>query len=296
MSSEGTKINLRHPSIYFDNVNVNNAESAISESNKANENLNSLKADLLSIAMATPKDITPEDENPIEFIKERVNYLMEDLYNGFNRYFESNLVLQLLDDWKYTYSNDNKDIYNDCDTNEELNKHAFPEDEHVEIKRDLNKFALAPQEDSVGDSLDRCQKNLSLNKDISDFIMDKYVILTHNKLYCEYDGQFLFKSKEAAEQILKKKFDFHSIDYISKEFINDHPDFFESAKRLMEFLNYDKEYIDKFDNALNTFINNDYKIYKDNLETIYESLNKVVYERLYDICGIKILKISELIK
>jgi len=296
MSSNGTKINLRYPSIYFDNVNVNNAESAISESNKANENLNSLKADLLSIAMATPKDITPEDENPIEFIKERVNYLMEDLYNGFNRYFESNLVLQLLDDWKYTYSNDNKDIYNDCDTNEELNKHAFPEDEHVEIKRDLNKFALAPQEDSVGDSLDRCQKNLSLNNDISDFIMDKYVILTHNKLYCEYDGQFLFKSKEAAEQIIKKKIDFHGIDYISKEFINEHPNFFESVKRLMEFLNYDKEYIDKFDNALNKFINNDYKFDKDGLETIYESLNKVVYERLYDICGIKILKISELLK
>lgn len=296
MSNYGTLIRLREPKLYFDNVNIESVTQVEDSQHFVSQEITKLKGKLLALALATPKDITPNDEDsPVDFVTERVNELFGDLSDTMFDSFSLDIIERIIDDWKYSYP-DSKEIYENCETDEDTNSKAFPKDEHEEIKRDLDKFTFAPPDDNVEDALQRSVRNLYLNDKLSDFITNKYIIIMNDKIYSDYDGQFIFKTKEAAEEVLKKKFDFHTYDYISKEFIEAHPEFFKSVIRLMEFLNYDKEYIDKFDNALNIFINNDYKFDKDNLETIYESLNKVVYERLYDICGIKILKISELIK
>jgi hypothetical protein len=296
MSSNGTEIRLRKPILYFDNVDIESVYEAKSAETSANNELDKLKGDLLSLAMSTPKDITPKGEKPVEYIKEEVDRLIEDLYDAFNKYFESNLVNQLIDEWKYSYGGDSKELYDNCKTDDEVNKNAFPKDEHEEIKRDLNKFTFAPPDDNIEDAIQRSVRNLYLNNELSNFITDKYIIIMNDKIYSDYDGQFIFKTKEDAEEVLKKKFDFHTYDYISKEFIENHPEFFKSVIRLMKFLYYDEEYINNFTEALNKLLINNYKMDMDLLDTIYQGLNKVIYERLYDICKIRIIKLSDLIK
>lgn len=296
MSSNGTEIKLRKPILYFDNVDIESVYEAKSVETSANNELDKLKSDLLSLAMSTPKDITPKGEKPVEYIKEEVDRLIEDLYDAFNKYFESNLVNQLIDEWRYSYGGDYKELYDNCKNDDEVNKSAFPKDEHEEIKRDLNKFTFAPPDNNIDDALERSVRNLYLNNKLSDFITDKYIIIMNDKIYSDYDSQFIFKTKEAAQEVLKKKFDFHAYDYISKEFIEDHPEFFKSVIKLMSFLYYDKKYIDNFSDALNKFISNDYKMDMDLLDTIYQGLNKVTYDNLYNMCKIRIIKLSDLIK
>lgn len=296
MSSEGTYIKLRNPFLYFDTVDIENVSEAESTENQKSKWIKELQGDFLSLAMATPKDITPKGEDPINYVKERVENLFSDFYDAYHELFDVQLINQILEEWKYSYSSDPKEIYENCQSDNEVNKNAFPEDRHEEIKRDLNKFTFAPPDDSIGDALERSERNFNLYRDLSEFISDKYVIITHGKVYVDYDGQFLFKTEEAAKEVLKKRFDFHTSDYISKEFIENHPNFFDSVIRLMEYFSYEKEYIDKFTEAVNRFKEGDNKFDMDLMNTIYEGLDNVSYERLCNTCGICICKLSNLTK
>ena len=301
MSSNGTEIKLRKPIIYFDNVDIESVAEAKSVETKANTELDKLKGDLLSLAMATPKDITPKGEKPVDYIKEEVDNLMEELYEAFSTYFEANFVNGILDEWSYSYPNDSKDIYDNCTTDDEINKQAFPKDKHVEIKHDLNKFTFAPDDATIDYAINRSYQNVMFNNGLLN-IYNKYVIILGNVLFVDYDGQFLFRSLDAAIEVLDKKFDLHTIDYISKDFIENHPHFFPSIIEKMEKTNYydlpqedwDKE-INKFKDAFNNFVNNDYAMEIDTMEVLHHGIVMVLRNEICNKADIHIKSVFELV-
>ena len=296
MSNNGTLVKLKKPILYFDNVDIESVYGGESLENEISKNISEIKGELLSFAMATPKDISPKDEEPVSYIKEMVNETLDKLYEAYYDYFAAQLVNGILDEWKYSYSTDPKEIYDNCKNDDEVNEYAFPKDEHIEIKRDLNNFTFSPNDDEIMDSITRGVRNIKLNSNLSNFITDKYIILEHNRVFSDYDGQFLFKTYEAAEEVLKKKIDFHSIDYISKEFINKHPKFFDSIIELMNKNGYDDKCITKFKDKIKEFIDKDAKNNMDLLEIIYNTMNDVFYKELYRLCNIKIVKLSDLVQ
>lgn len=297
MNRDGTLIKLRKPFLYFDNIDINSVEEAKSLEDSNGKLIKNIEGDFLSLAMSTPKDITPKGEDPVNYIKEKVKENLENLYDAYYDDFSIRTVNEILNEWEYSFYSDSKEIYESCKSNEEINKNAFPKDKHEEIKRDPNRFTFAPSEDNIQESIIRCVKNLKLNDELSDFIGDKYIIIENKKIYSDYDGQFIFKSEEDAKKVLAEKFEFHAIDYISKDFINAHPNFFKSVIDLMKEYNMDKEYINKFETAYNSFVENENNRFSDMniLETLYDTLENVLFKVLYIMCDIRIVKLKDLI-
>lgn len=305
MSSEGTLIKLREPMLYFDNVNITSVSQIESKSRSLENEIIKLKGKLTALALSTPKDITPEDyNNPIEFVTEQVNDLISEYSDVLYDSYTVNEIERLLDGWRYTYGDEPKDLYENCKTDEEVNKQAFPEDKHVEIKHDLNKFTFAPDDKTVDDTINRAINNINLNWQISAQMSDKVVILWNNHLFADYDGQFVFKNTDCAMKVLDKKLDLHTSEYISGEFIEKHPDFFPSILRKFDdpkYINYypnNEKYVkenkEKFEKAYNHFIENDYKYDIESLDTLYNLSNSVIKTIIYDKCNIKIVRLYDL--
>lgn len=76
------------PTIYVDDY-VSTVAQARDYAKRAEDARNELKQELWGLIMATPKDIAKSGEDPIESIKERFNYIWEDLWDAF------------IDDYKY---------------------------------------------------------------------------------------------------------------------------------------------------------------------------------------------------
>lgn len=76
------------PTIYVNDY-VSTVAQARDYAKRAEDARNELKQELWGLIMATPKDIAKSGEDPIESIKERFNYIWEDLWDAF------------IDDYKY---------------------------------------------------------------------------------------------------------------------------------------------------------------------------------------------------
>ncbi len=304
MSNDGTLIRLREPKLYFDNVNIESVAQVEALQHSIAQEITKLKGKLLALALATPKDITPNGEDsPVDFVTGRVNELFGDLSDAMFDSFSLDIIERIIDDWKYSYP-DSKNIYENCETDEDTNSKAFPKDKHVEIKHDLNKFTFAPDDKTVDDAINRAIDNINLNWQVSAQMSDKVVILWNNHLFADYDGQFVFKNIDCAMQVLDKKLDLHTSEYISGEFIEKHPDFFPSILKKFDdhkYINYysnNEKYVkenkEKFEKAYNHFIENDYKYDMESLDTLYNLSNSVIKTIIYDKCNIKIVKLYDL--
>ena len=301
MNKEGTLIKLRDQKIYFDNVDINSTSQIDFKQREIEKEISKLKGKILSLTLATPKDITPSDNDPIDYISDSLNELLDNFSENIYDSCTIDIIERLIDEWRYSY-NDEKDIFENCKDEEEINKNAFPEDKHVEIKRDLNKFTFAPDDKSIDDAINRSIQNINFNKQLEFKYSDMVCILHGNYLYIDYDGQFIFKNIDSAIKVLDKKLDFHTSDYISKDFIESHPDFFQSVLEKMK-KNYYKlskeeldKYISKFEKAYDDFVNDDYKI--TNLETIntlYSGILSVLRNEIYEKEKIKIIRFYDLI-
>ena len=179
-----------------------------------------------------------------------------------------------------------------------INKRAFPKDEHVEMKRNLIKFSFAPQEDNVSETIIRGIQNIKLNESLSDNILNKFIILIHDKLYVDYDGQFLFASREKAMNVIKKKIDFHPADYISKEFVDTHPNYFVSLVDRMkeQTLMYDAGKLNNFENDLNIVKEGKMHIHLDKLDFLYHTFEDFVINDIFKMLDIHLIMFHELIQ
>lgn len=306
MSNDGTLIRLREPKLYFDNVNVESVAQAGALQHSVEQEITKLKGKLLALALATPKDITPNGEDsPIDFVTGRVNELFGDLSDAMFDSFSLDIIGRIIDDWKYSYP-DSKDIYDNCETDEDTNSKAFPKDKHVEIKHDLNKFTFAPDDKTIDNAIKRSVENIHFNSTISWWSAERAVIVWWGHLFVDYDGQFIFKNKDAAQEILDKKMDLHTSEYISKDFITNHPDFFpsviEKMKKQYEALKDDEDIykwgmktLEDFTKAYNDFKESDFKFDMEITNTLYYGLLGVLRNQIMDECKIKILTISELV-
>ena len=306
MSNDGTLIRLREPKLYFDNVNIESVVQVEDSQHSVSQEITKLKGKLLALALATPKDITPNDEDsPVDFVTERVNELFGDLSDAMFDSFSLDIIERIIDAWKYSYP-DSKDIYENCETDEDTNSKAFPKDKHVEIKHDLNKFTFAPDDKTIDKAIDRSVENIHFNSTISWWSAERAVIIWHGHLFVDYDGQFIFKNKDAAQEILDKKMDLHTSEYISKDFITNHPDFFpsviEKMKKQYEALKDDEDIhkwgmktLEDFTKAYNDFKESNFKFDMEITNTLYSGLLGVLRNQIMDECKIKILTISELV-
>lgn len=86
------------PIIYVDE-RVSSVSDARQYAEKANENLSKLKGGLLSLVMATPRDITAEGEDPISNVNERFEEIWNSLWDAF------------VDSYKYTVIADDAEFY-----------------------------------------------------------------------------------------------------------------------------------------------------------------------------------------
>lgn len=306
MSSDGTLIRLREPKLYFDNVNIESVAQVEYSQHSIEQEITELKGKLLALALATPKDITPNDEDsPVDFVTERVNELFSDLSDAMFDSFSIDIIERIINDWKYSYP-DSKDIYENCKTDEDTNSKVFPKDKHVEIKYNLNKFTFAPDDETIDKAIKRSVENINFNYAISHCSAEMAVIVWYRHLFVDYDGQFIFKNKDAAQEILDKKMDLHTSEYISKDFITTHPDFFPSAiekmKEQYEALKDNEDIyksrmknLEDFTKAYNDFKESDFKFDMEIINTLYYGLLGVLRNQIMDECKIKILTIRELV-
>ena len=301
MNKEGTLIKVRDPKIYFDNVDINSSNQIESKQKEIEKEIIKLKGKILSLALATPKDITPSDNDPIDYISDNLNEILDNLCENIYDSYTVNTIEGILDAWRYSY-NDEKDIYENCKTDEEVNKEAFPEDKHVEIKRDLNKFTFAPDDKNIDDAINRSIQNINFNKQLEFKYSDMVCILHGNYLFVDYDGQFIFKNVDSAIKVLDKKLDLHTSEYVSKDFIQNHPDFFPSIIEKMKKNYYElseeelNKYISKFEKAYDDFVNDDYKITNmETIDTLYSGILSVLRNEIYEKENIKIIRFYDLI-
>ena len=219
--------------------------------------------------------------------------------------FSIDIIERIINDWKYSYP-DSKDIYENCKTDEDTNSKAFPKDKHVEIKYDLNKFTFAPDDETIDKAIKRSVENINFNYAISHCSAEMAVIVWYGHLFVDYDGQFIFKNKDAAQEILDKKMDLHTSEYISKDFITTHPDFFPSViermKKQYEALKDTEDIyksrmknLEDFTKAYNDFKESDFKFDMEITNTLYYGLLGVLRNQIMDKCKIKILTIRELV-
>lgn len=301
MGKEGTLIKVRDPKIYFDNIDINSTTQVESKQKEVEKEIIKLKGKILSLALATPKDITPSDNDPIDYISDNLNETLDNLCENIYDLHTIDTIEGILDKWRYSYQ-DEKDIYENCKNNDEVNKEAFPEDKHVEIKIDLNKFTFAPDDKTIDDAINRSIQNINFNHQLESKYTDMVCILHCNHLFVDYDGQFIFKNIDSAIKVLDKKLDLHTSEYISKDFIQNHPDFFPSIIEKMK-KNYYKlseeeinKYISNFENAYNDFINSNYTV-KDymSMEILYNGIQSVLRNEIYEKENIKIIRLYDLI-
>lgn len=297
MSKEGTLIKPRYQQIYFDDVDINNFNEAHSNLAELDKKLDSIQKDILALALATPSNITPKGESPYDYIKEKIEEIFDDLYVVAREYYTTDIITNILNEWSYGY-NDDKDLYENTEDESLINKRAFPKDDHVEIKRDLRKFSFAPQEDNISETIIRCVQNIKLNEDLSKDILNKYIILIHDKPYIDYDGQFLFASREKAMNVLKKKMDFHPADYISKEFVDTHPNYFVSLVDRMkeQFLLYDAGAINNFENDLDIIKNGNMYKNLEKLNFLHNTFEGFVISDIFKMLDIQFITFNDLIQ
>lgn len=289
MSKEGTLIKTRYPFLYFDNVDINSIEEARNLSDTLDKHLDRIKADIQSLAIATPKDITPKGEVPLNYINEKIDEIFDELYEVARDYYTVDIIKNILEEWSWRCYSEDKELYPNAEEDKELNERAFIEDEHIEVERDMTKFTFAPPDDNISQTITRAIQNVKLNDSLSNEIIDKYIILLGNKPYVDYDGQFLFSSKEKAENVLKKKMDFHSIDYISRDFIELHPDYFTTViDKLKDNKEQFKETLDnlKLGNILSNL---------DKFEFINKLFSEAVISEVFEILRVKIITFESLI-
>lgn len=290
MSKEGTLIKTRYPFLYFANADISSVEEARNRQQVLDSRLDAIRCRLETLVFATPKDITPKDEDPLDYVGERLNDIYVDLEGTAKEYYTIDVIRDIIGDWCYGGYSDDKEVYPNSETDEEVNKRAFIEDKHIEIKRDMTKFTFAPPDDNVSQTITRSIQNIKLNDELSEEIINQYIILLGNKPYVDYDGQFLFASKEKAENVLKKKMNFYSIDYISREFVKLHPDYFNTVidKLSEEDKEKFKESLPKLDegNILNTI---------GDFELLNKLFSDLVIKEVFEILGVKIIPFNTLI-
>jgi len=289
MSREGTLIKTRYPYLYFDNIDISSVSEAESTYNSLDKRLNRIKSDIATLVFSTPRDITPKGEQPLDYLNEKLDELFDELYEVSKDFYTTDIVKDILNEWSWGGYSDDKELYPNSKSDEEVNEKAFIEDSHIEVIRDMKKFTFAPPDDNVNTTLTRCIKNIQLNDSLSLWVGKKYIILLGNKLYVDYDGQFIFNSKTKAENILKKKMDFHAIDYISKEFNELHPNYF---KTVIDNLKNNKE---KFIEDLKILEDGNTFKHVDSIEFLYTTFEKYVIDEVFKILDVKIVEINELI-
>ena len=298
MSSEGTLIKTRYPFLYFDNVDINSIEEVRNLEDSLDKNFDKIRSKIESLILATPKDITPKGEAPIEYIKEITDEIFDELYEVAKDYYTVDIIKNILEEWSWGGYSEDKNLYKNCEEDNEINDHAFIEDKHIEVKRDMNKFTFAPPDDHINQTITRCIQNIKLNDNLSDWVNNKVVIILHDKLYVDYDGQFLFDNFEKAENVLKKKMDFHALDYISKEFVELHPDYFKTVIDSMKedlFSNPDNSDLIKFINGLE--ILKEGNIYKniDTIDFLYKLFETHLIREVYKMMDIHLCLVKDLI-
>lgn len=87
-----------------------------------------LKADLWGLIMATPKDITPNGEDPIAHIRERFEDIWDELWDAF------------VDDYKYTAVADDAELNEDSLVAKEWEKEKKSMEEMKEEERKRTEF------------------------------------------------------------------------------------------------------------------------------------------------------------
>lgn len=297
MSKEGTLIKPRYQQIYFDDVDIHNFNEAHSNLVELDSKLNEIQKDILALALATPSNITPKGESPYDYVKEKVEEMFDDLFEIAREYYTTDIITNILNEWSWG-CNDDKELYENTEDESLINKRAFPKDEHIEIKRDLMKFSFAPQEDNVSETIVRGIQNIKLNESLSDNILYNFIILIHDKPYVDYDGQFLFASREKALNVLKKKIDFHPIDYISKEFVEIHPNYFVSLIERMkeQTLMYDAGRLNNFENDLNIVKEGKMYTHLDKLDFLHHTFEDFVINDIFKMLDIHLITFHELIQ
>lgn len=86
------------PIIYVDDY-VSTIEQARDSARRAESTQNDLKQELWGLIMATPKDIVNDGESPISVIKERFDYIWEDLTDSVIDVYKYNVIA---DDAEFT--------------------------------------------------------------------------------------------------------------------------------------------------------------------------------------------------
>lgn len=289
--SEGTLIKPRYPSLYFDNVNISSVKSAEMKSEVLDREMTKLQNKLLSLTLATPKDITPTDEDPVEYITEKVNEIFDEMYDVAKDYHTVQFIISILDTWTYgCYHNDYNDIYENTTSNEELNRRAFPVELKAEKKMNPPKCMFAPDENTVDESIDRAVKNIRMDEKLSDELNEKYIIIYKGKPYVTFEGQFLFASEEYAIAALKDRFDFHPSDFLNREFLHHHPDYIRSIIDKMKII-YKKEFEENFNKMKDDNFFNHIKEF----EFVHDVIDRTVTDEIMNILDIKIIKVQDLV-
>lgn len=296
MSKEGTLIKHRYPIEYLNNVDISSAGQIEYKKSELKSYIDGCKADLIALAVATPKDIT-NSKNPFIAIKEHVNDILDDMSEHYYDYWTVEHIENIIDEWKWGWVNPENEIFDNTKTDDELNSNAFPEEKFVELKRDKNTFSFTPTDDNISQAIDRAIENIELTDNESNFYKDKCVIFykKKNTFLANFYGQFIFKDELTAKTFIKKRLNINPFEYLSYSFISEHKDFFSTVIEYARNSGVDEDTINKFNSALNEFIDNQYKFCQEPMQVMYDFIESTITDAVCNKLGLQIVKISDIV-
>ena len=244
-------------------------------SDRAGEEISSLKNELRMMAIASPRTFVPKGEDVIAYINERIDDIVSGIVEQGGVLEMNNLYDTLLSAWKYAGSDDNYQRI-DTDTDEGFDKVVINETSSMDSAKFKEKYPNyfdLRNLNTVMDYLHLCVNTQETSRTPDDM----WVIYIKGEILVKSDGVFHYSTEEAAKKAFINHLGLHDAHNVfSRKWMRDNPSF------INDFLSHfykDEEKYKRLKECADHIINEE-QIHFDELNDLCMAFDKVVWDKL----------------
>ena len=235
--SDGKTVSLRYGQLYLDDIKSISPAGIEMEKNDCHIKIQEAREKLAMLIAGNPKDLMSkydiEEGDPKTWISENIDEIEEELAEQYRKLERLEILDTIFYEWEHgKLTNSWENMTPDLDlTYDESLKFVFPQDkkdneqEHYDIMFGKKKL----DDHSFNEMYDKCKVNLNAEDFRREIIEDGVCVVVDDKLFITYLGQWVFPNEDEAFRAVKDKLNIPLTDYINKQFIKEHNDFFAIA-------------------------------------------------------------------
>lgn len=254
---------------------IRSASHIKSLSDRAGEEISSLKNELRMMAIASPRTFVPKGEDVITYINERIDDIVSGIVEQGGVLEMNNLYDTLLSAWKYAGSDDNYQRI-DTDTDEGFDKVVINETSSMDSAKFKEKYPNyfdLRNLNTVMDYLHLCVNTQETSRTPDDM----WVIYVKGEMLVKPDGVFHYSTEEAAKKAFINHLGLHDAHNVF------------SRKWMRENMSFVKDFLAHFCNdetrhnrlkECAEHIINDEQIHFDELNDLCTAFDEVVWNKL----------------